>query len=203
MKVQKERKRKEDELKEIRIENLQQKLIQKGYEDGNLIKDINYSQVETSSPKYSIIGRHFIKNEYDHDIVNKNNNNNYNLIIGAQSDNENNEINNYNLPDFNVVKTSYPAFSFSQDKRFKDIKVESNEKIFNDIFVNGNYGEETRKDFSKKEPYSLKDKRGIKQYIQDFPGPGEYKIKNCFDEIVEKGLKINQNRQKKLNENKE
>ena len=187
MKLQKEKKKKEDEFKENKIENLQQKF-------GENIQ-INYSQVETSSPKFSIIGRHFQKNEYE--------NNNNNLMIGSNFDNnENIEKNNeiiFNNPNFNAIKTSYPAFSFAHEKRFKDFK-ENDENNFNDLFVDGNFGEQTRKDFSKKEPYSLKDKRGIKKIIENFPGPGEYKIKTSFEEIVQKGLKINQNNQKNINE---
>ena len=56
MKLQKEKKKKEDEYNENKIESLQQKFIQNN--------QINYSQVETSSPKYSIVGRHFQKNDY-------------------------------------------------------------------------------------------------------------------------------------------
>ena len=185
MKLQKEKKKKEDEYNENKIETLQQKFIQNN--------QINYSQVETSSPKYSIVGRHFQKNEND----------NNNLMIGLNFDNENIEKNEIilNSPNFNAIKTSYPAFSFTHEKRFKEIK-ENEGPIFNDIFVDGKFGEQTRKDFSKKEPYSLKDKRGIRKIIENFPGPGEYKIKNSFEEIVEKGLKINQNKQKNINENK-
>ena len=185
MKLQKEKKKKEDEYNENKIETLQQKFIQNN--------QINYSQVETSSPKYSIVGRHFQKNEND----------NNNLMIGLNFDNENIEKNEIilNSPNFNAIKTSYPAFSFTHEKRFKEIK-ENEGPIFNDIFVDGKFGEQTRKDFSKKEPYSLKDKRGIRKIIENFPGPGEYKIKNSFEEIVEKGLKINQNKQKIINENK-
>ena len=163
--------------------------IQKGYGDPSEIKTINYSLVEDSSPKYTIKGRNFQKtNSYD-DIGN--------LFL-----NESEEVLNAilqeqmtrPLPDFNCVRPRLPNIVFTKDKRFNNTKkYVGSENLFEDgIF---DFDKKTQNKDSGKEPMSNRAQRTIFGNLSKvWPSPAEYRIKDCFDIIAEKGMKVSKTR---------
>ena len=106
--------------------------IRKSYKtDSNyLIRDINYNQIESSSPKYTIKGKHkytlFSQNKKDDDYYN--NNRRFATISGKEIDYEREFTN----PNIGAIYPRYPAFSFGSAKRFdilEKIKKNKNKKI--------------------------------------------------------------------------
>ena len=114
-------------------------LIKKGYEDPAILKDINYSLVEESSPKYTIKGKITPKiinyEEFGINFLNDNEEN-MNAIKMAQI--------NRPLPDLNYVRPKLPNISFSKAERFQKIKeYEGSTYLFRD----GIFAPKTQEDF--------------------------------------------------------
>ena len=59
------------------------------------------------------------------------------------------------------------------------------------IFQNGKFVPDDHLDFSSKEPYSLRDPRGMHMIRNNYPGPGEYKIESFAEKIIKEGKKKN------------
>ena len=164
-------------------------LIKKGYDDGEEYKPINYKLVEEQSPSYTLKGRNFVNGSYEA----KNRNilsNSINYVANEISCSSN------PLPNFNYPKPSMPAFSFDKAKRFNIEFNESDEEGNYRIFPDGKFAPDDRIDFSSKPSYSLLDPRGVHMVRNNYPGPGEYKIKSFTDKIIEEGKRINQNRER-------
>ena len=164
-------------------------LLKKGYEDPSLIKDINYSLVEESSPKYTIKGK------IEPKIVNYED---YGKIYLNDSEETIKAIKdaqiNRPLPDFNYVRPNLPSIIFSKAERFKKSKEYEGSTY---LFKDGVFAPKTQKDFFLKEPFSGKAQRtffGRKPGIS--PSPAEYKIKSSFELIAEQGKKISDNKKK-------
>ena len=162
-------------------------LIKKGYEDPAILKDINYSLVEESSPKYTIKGKITPKiinyEEFGINFLNDNEEN-MNAIKMAQI--------NRPLPDLNYVRPKLPNISFSKAERFQKIKeYEGSTYLFRD----GIFAPKTQEDFFIKEPFSGKAQRTFFGRKSDItPSPAEYKIKSSFEIIAEQGKKISNNK---------
>ncbi len=178
------------------IEKLKKEiLVQKGYESPSEIKTINYSQVEYSSPKFSITGRHFPKLEDQTKLNNKIFAQNINKInINSDTDLLNYYINNTDifspLPNVNYIKPKLPNVVFNKAERFNDYK-----KYLGpvDLFKNGIFELKTQENFATKSPYDNASQRSsfnIKK--EKSPSPAEYRIKSEFENIVEKGHKISE-----------
>ena len=185
--------------------------IQKSYktDENYLLKEINYSQIETSSPKYSIKGKPagtlFNTNKDDDDYYT---NKRFATISGDEIDIKN----RLTKPNLGAIYPRYPAFSFGSAKRF-DLsnenlnKSKSNEKDKlniryedSDIFKSYQYTQS----FLMAQTFMGTGAK-LKMEINGYPGPGMYKIKGFADDVISKGSKINLARLKikekeKLNE---
>jgi len=170
-------------------------LIRKGYEEPGDIKSINYSQVETSSPKYSIKGRHPPKNKEEQEK-------NQNLMM-TQNINSDQDLMNYYiqnqelfrpLPNTNFVKPKLPTVVFGKAERFNTNK-EYQGPV--DLFPDGVFALKTQENFCKKSPYDNQSQRNsLQKNNEKSPSPAEYKIKSEFEIIAEKGKKLSQIRDK-------
>ena len=184
------KKQQESRIKEIEeqkaeiIKYNKEILIKKGYDDGEEYKPIKYTFVEESSPSYSIKGRNFVKESYE----SKNRN-----LLGNSINYLNNELaeSSFPVPNFNYPKPSLPAYSFEKAKRFTIEYNECDEEDRTKLFQNGKFVPDDHLDFSSKEPYSLRDPRGMHMIRNNYPGPGEYKIKSFAEEIIKEGKKKN------------
>ena len=168
---QKNKEKNEETLK------LKQDIIIRKQFNGKQYNDINYDLIEEQSPKYSMRGKAKEKN--------LNNENEKLLIIGGESEYFDLKK-KLNKPNFNYVKPSNPSFSFSKSERF-NIEVYDNDK--NILFPDLKFMPDDKENFLCVEPYSSMDQRINPISYNNFPGPGEYKIKSSFDEIVMKGKK--------------
>ena len=188
----------EEEDKQKIISDLRRDIsIQKGYGDPYVINPINYSLVEDSSPKYSIKGRYVVRKPRGDDLKD--------LILGANIE-EINQIKelqkNQSLPNFNYVKPNMPRTVFNRAERFPKEKNYNDDTMPLPLFNDGIFKPLEHKDFICKEPMNDQSQRGnfISAYSKS-PSPAEYKMKSSFDEIVEKGSKINKARNKIKMEN--
>ena len=167
-------------------------LMQKGYNDPNEISSINYNLVETSSPKYTIKGRHVPKNKINNDEFG-------NLLLGSDL-----EMYDYiknaqlirPLPNISSIKPNLPNIVFGHAKRFP----ENNENYSggNDLFKDGVFAPKTQKDFSKFGSFSGKEVRTnmTSGDFSNYPSPADYKIKSSFEIIVEQGKIISDNKKR-------
>ena len=145
--------------------------------NGKQYNDINYNLIEEQSPKYSMRGK--VKEK------NLNNENDKFLVIGGESEYlDSNE--KLNQPNFNFVKPSNPSFSFCKSERFNR---EAYDNYNNILFPDLKFTPDDKENFLCVEPYSSMDQRIKPIPYNNVPGPGEYKIKSSFDEIVMKGKK--------------
>ena len=184
------KKQQESRIKEIEeqkaeiIKYNKEILIKKGYDDGEEYKPIKYTFVEESSPSYSIKGRNFVKESYE----SKNRN-----LLGNSINYLNNELaeSSFPVPNFNYPKPSLPAYSFEKAKRFTIEYNECDEEDRTKLFQNGKFVPDDHLDFSSKEPYSLRDPRGMHMIRNNYPGPGEYKIESFAEKIIKEGKKKN------------
>ena len=170
-------------------------LIRKGYEEPGDIKSINYSQVETSSPKYSIKGRHPPKSKEEQEK-------NQNLMM-TQNINSDQDLMNYYiqnqelfrpLPNTNFVKPKLPTVVFGKAERFNTNK-EYQGPV--DLFPDGVFALKTQENFCKKSPYDNQSQRNsLLKNKEKSPSPAEYKIKSEFEIIAEKGKQLSQIRDK-------
>lgn len=178
----------EKEKKQIR-EISRAILLKKGYEDPELLKNINYSLVEESSPKYTIKGK------IEHKIVNYED---FGKILLNENEDIINEIKddqlNRPLPDFNYIRPKLPSIIFSKAERFQKSKEYEGSTY---LFKDGIFAPKTQEDFFLKEPFSGKAQRtffGKKNDIS--PSPAEYKIKSSFELIAEQGKLISDNKKR-------
>ena len=164
-------------------------LLKKGYEDPTLLKDINYSLVEESSPKYTIKGKFIPKivnyEDYGSTILNDSEENRKAIQLAQL---------NRPLPDLNYVKPRLPNICFSKAERFKK-KKDYEGSIY--LFKDGIFAPKTQEDFFLKEPFSGKAQRTFFGGKKDItPSPAEYKIKSSFELIAEQGKKISDNKKR-------
>ena len=180
--------------------------IQKTYgtkeNENYLIRDINYNQIETSSPKFSIKGKYkgelFSQfNNYDDDYNHKR----FSTISGKENDFKR-AFSNLNL---NTIYPKYPAFSFGSAKRFDFLeeklkREKSKEKLnnryddeLNDYNIFKSY--QDTQSFLMAQTYMGKDEK-LKTIDNGNPGPGMYKIKGFADDVAFRGTKINLTRMK-------
>ena len=176
------------------IERLRKEIqIRKGYDDPTAIKSINYSLVETSSPKITIKGRHTPKRpKYEEQ----------NNLLRLQNMTSDQDIINYYiknqeifrpLPNANYVKPNLPNVVFGKAERFQTKEYQGS----GDLFPNGVFDLKTQENFSSKSPYDNTSPRNTLIIKKDkSPSPAEYKIKSVFEIIAEKGKKMNEVRNK-------
>ena len=179
-----------EEIKQIRREII----MEKGYEDPFKIKEINYSQVEESAPKYTIKGRNIPRKKEDNEDSN-------NFLLGQDKD----LIDyiktvqmNRPLPNANYVKPNLPSVIFPKAERFLNYN-----KSFEgpeDLFKDGNFAPKEKEEFNSKGTFSKYERRSMEKRDKS-PSPFDYKIKSPFEIIVEKGKVIDSRRRNRKKEN--
>ena len=186
-------------------EKILKEQIKKSYktDENYLIRDINYNQIESSSPKYTITGKHSSHNNifnpskydendyYSHERF---------ATISGKEINYKDKFSNIN---FKAIFPRYPAFSFGNSKRFDffmDKINKSNEKNKNKNKSNERYDDNYNNfDIFKSQDAqsflmaqtSMGTDEKLKMDKNDNPGPGMYKIKGFADDIASRGSKIN------------
>ena len=195
------------EIKNALDKNLMEQ-IKRVYKDDNnyLLRNINYNQVESSSPSFSIKGKYDIGSAF---YKEKQNNEYY-------SPNKQKNIILEN-PDFSQIRPHYPAFSFSTSKRFNSIEVDGYspknkniniKKERNNTDKNDNwckslyfYGSQDSQSFLKTQTMMG---TGKKMVFKDngYPAPNRYVIKGFADDIKNNGDKINATRMKLIEKKK-
>ena len=193
------------EIKTKQDQDLQEQ-IQKTYKnDPNyFIRDINYNQVESTSPSFSMKGKYEIGSIFQYDKHDKE----------TEFPSPNKKINRLENPNFSLIRPRYPAFSFGTSQRFNSISIdgrnsrtikknngERNETEINGYskdydFGNGSlyyYGSQDSQSFLKMQTTMG---TGKKLYTKDngYPGPNQYKIRGFADDVKLKGDKINETR---------
>ena len=185
-----------------------QKMKQKEDEDYNnlvnnkyFLTEIQYSQVETSYPKYSIKGKCNLRQ-----TNNYTNNNNIYLFDDADFFENNNsfykKLNEFEEehPNIAKVRPNYPKYSFGKEQRFKKTlseigkninkkldfkdKDKDNENNKNWLFRNGVFGYNDKKSYLKTQTFMGLGKRMNDYKDNGVPGPGQYSIKGFTDLIT-------------------
>ena len=184
-----------EEIQKIRREIY----LEKGYWDPLKLKEINYSQVEEASPKYTLKGRNIQRQKRDNEDTN-------NFLLGQDK-----EIINYiknvqmnrPLPNINIVKPNLPRVIFSKAERFIPHKNAYEGKV--ELFKDGIFAPKTQEDFFSQGTFSKDDRRSLAKKEKS-PSPCDYVIKSSFEVIAEKGKKISeireQNKEKEKNKRK-
>ena len=104
---------------------------------------------------------------------------------------------NQSLPNYNFVKRRLPSIVFNKAERFPKPKPYTDESITIPLFEDGIFKPSEHKDFICKEPMSEMSRRGdIGSSPTKSPSPADFKMKSSFDEVAEKGSKINKIRMK-------
>ena len=144
---------------------------------------INYSQVESSSPKYSIKGKYIDKRSEIESYI--------------KSKNDNTTINEkepqLEYPSVDFAKPVLPKYSFGKEKRFiinEDKIKEGNADNSEILFKDYKYAPEDVVQFSCKQSYDFNDKRSDFTKANGYPGVGAYTFKSFADETVEKATKF-------------
>ena len=157
--------------------------IRKTYngDDNYFKKEINYNQVENSSPKYSFREKTFFGSIFSKDCNNTNNDLNESST----------KINTLYLenPDIQYTHMKFPKFSFGKSKRFNATSENFQGKS---TFYNHTDYSYTQS-FLKAETFMGTAKKSETK-DNGVPGPNVYKIKRFADDVVEKGNKVNLNK---------
>ena len=194
------------EIKAAQDQNLQEQ-IQRTYKDdpNYLIRDINYAQVESTTPSFTIRGKYDFGSIFQNDKHDKH----YEYATPKKN------LNRLEHPNFSLIRPRYPAFSFGTSQRFNSISNDGrNSRSQNLLKKNGgNYETEgnelTREDLGNGSLYFYGDLdsksflkmqttmgTGKKLATKDngYPGPNQYNIRGFADEIKSKGDRINETR---------
>ena len=165
-------------------------LIRKGYEDPSEIKSINYSQVEFSSPKFTIKGRHPPKIKQEPILEEPKSPEDTNTQQLLKEDNYDNNEKFISSPNINYVKPKLPSVVFGKAQRF-DTHREYQGSL--DLFQDGVFALKTQQNFSCKSPYDNPTQRtSIQKVKEKSPSPADYVIKSIFEIIAEKGKKTSE-----------
>ena len=158
-------------------------------EDNYLRREINYTQVENASPKFS-----FREKTDFGSVFAKESNNNNDTYYNSKST----KLNTLYLenPNINYTHLRYPKFSFGKSKRFNSTSDNFQENNNDYHFTNTDYN--YTQSFLKAQTYMGTGKKLELKY-NGVPGPNVYKIKRFADDVVEKGNKFNSNKIKSNN----
>ena len=158
-------------------------------EDNYLKREINYTQVENVSPKFS-----FREKTDFGSVFAKESNNNNDTYYNSKST----KLNTLYLenPDINYTHLRYPRFSFGKSKRFNSTSDNFQENNNDYRFTNTDYN--YTQSFLKAQTYMGTGKKLELKY-NGVPGPNVYKIRRFADDVVEKGNKYNSNKIKSNN----
>ena len=193
------------EIKAMQDQNLQEQIQRTYKNDPNyFIRDINYAQVESNPPSFTIRAKYDYGSIFQNDKHDKN----YEFSTPKKS------LDKLENPNFSLIRPRYPAFSFGTSQRFNSISIDGrgprsknilsksgkNEAERNELtkedFGNGSlyfYGDMDSQSFLKMQTTMG---TGKKLFTKDngYPGPNQYKIRGFADEVKLKGDKINETR---------
>jgi hypothetical protein len=199
-------------IKQRWYDNLLKKKIMKEKEDEDynylinnkyFLTEIQYSQVETSFPKYSLRGKCYIKKKDEYQKMDM-----YDIDDFYDMNYSRHKILSYEEenPNIATVRPAYPKYSFGKDERFKKIsysrKKDDNDK--NWLFRNGIFGYNDKQSFLKTQNFMGLSKKLTSNNDNGVPGPGQYSLKSFADLITFKYHNNNKsckNSRIKLNEN--
>ena len=201
----------QEELEELK-ERIASRPLQGLYDNNNYhsdIVDINYKLVEEASPNYTMKGRYNHGSIFDMP-------DNYSVINNEDDDEENKIGSNGKpiqdeeykkslpVPQYNVIKSSLPTYSFSKAQRFynKPLYQQSPNVIPVIPFEDGKFKPDDIKSFFQGKEGLVKAKKDNVLRPNGIPGPGQYKIKGFAEILAEKGKKISDNRDR-IKKNKE
>ena len=198
------------EARENELEDLKDRILKSGYGgyDNNIDNidyiDINYNLVEEASPNYTMKGRYKHGSIFDmpdnYSVVNNEDEEEENKIGSNGKPIQDEEYKkSLPVPQYNVVKPSYPIYSFSKANRFysKPLYQPSPNAVPVIPFQNGKFKPDDYIKFSSGMGKAKKDNvlRG-----NGIPGPGQYKIKGFAEVLVEKAQEANEKRERKKRE---
>jgi len=193
------------EIKSMQDQNLQEQ-IQKTYKnDPNyLIRDINYGQVETTSPSFTMRAKYEIGSIFQTDKFDKD----------YEFSTPNKKLHKFENPNFALIRPRYPAFSFGTSQRFNSISIDGRNNRNKNISkkdpryeTEGNemtkkgfgleslyyYGSQDSQSFLKMQTTMGTGKK-LETKDNGFPGPNQYNIKGFADLVKIRGDKINETR---------
>ena len=114
-------KQRKKEITETFENDLKEQILRQYKTDSNyLIREINYSQVENSSPKFTMREKYDFGSIFQHDKQLSDEGNNqfgYSTMFNPDMSTKLSTINLEN-PDFSLIRPKYPVYSFSKSKRF-------------------------------------------------------------------------------------
>ena len=199
-------------IKQRKNDNLIKKRMMKEKEDENynylmnnkyFLTEIQYSQVETSYPKYSMGCKLNKKKEYQYQDVDM-------YDTDDCFDSNNSKCKRFSFeeekPNIATVRPAYPKYSFGKDERFKhsssNIGIKDYDKK-NWLFRNGIFGYIDKQSHLKTQNFMGVAKKFISNNDNGVPGPGQYSLKSFADLIIFKNNnnKSCKNSMKKLDEN--
>ena len=159
-------------------------------------REINYNLVENSSPKYSITGKYKYHPSISHQAYYGSSDDIFENFENDEDDDNSKKLHILlENPNYDKVKPKYPSFSFGISERFKTFnpnklkKFKSNVNIINnDVFIDGNFGQQDTKSFLKAQTIMGTEKKFRCYKDNGVPGPGNYKIKSFADDILKKGI---------------
>ena len=180
-----------DEQKEFNYQLIKQYKTANDY----FSREINYNLVENSSPKYTIKGKYQYHPSLSYQSYYGSSDDIFNPYENDGNYNEYKEKNKYKkkvllseVPNFNIGKPKYPAYSFGSSERFNNNKNKYNSlSLDNELFKDGNFGYQDTKSFLKTQNMMGTEKKFRCYKDNGVPGPGNYVIRNFAEEISSKG----------------
>ena len=198
-------KQRKKEITETQENELKEQILKQYKSDNNyLIKEINYNQVETSSPKYTMREKYDFGSIFQYDKQNNDDNANFGYSTLFNPD-ASTKLSNSILenPDFSLIRPKYPVYSFSRSKRFSftmnnfDKNKKQNQLKYSSTETNipfhndDNYFDyRYTQSFLKAQTLMGTGKRFNTKY-NDAPGSNFYKIRRFADEVALRGNEIN------------
>ena len=190
------------EIIETQENDLREQILRQYKTDSNyLIREINYNQVENSSPKYTMRNKYEFGSIFQHDkqtISDDSNQFGYSTLFNPDISTKLTSLNLEN-PDFSYIRPKYPVYSFTKSKRFNFTtdNFDRNKSKYSTTEANmplTNYYDYTyTQSFLKAQTYMGTGKK-FEIKGNGFPGPDIYKIPRFADEVIKKGNEINLSR---------
>ena len=172
--------------------------ISKQYSTDNnyLIREINYDQVENSSPKYTMRTKYEFGSIFQKDKFNNDQTDLTNTFFNQEKKNKL-FISELENPNIAVVRPKYPVFSFGNEKRFEDFTKKNDNKNNKFRYSNSesNFTFSDTKSFLKMQT-SMGTSKKLEVKDNGNPGPGMYNIKGFAETVFTKGLEVDLARSK-------
>ena len=203
-----ENKQKIEEARKEELEDLKARIPKTGSNANDYgynadMVDINYNLVEESSPNYTMKGRYNHGSIFDMP-------DNYSVVNNDDEDEENKIGSNGKpiqdeeykkslpVPQYDVIKPSLPTYSFNKAKRFfdKPLYQPSPNAVPVIPFADGKFKPDDTKTYSLIQGGMGKARKDTVLKGNGIPGPGQYKIKDFAEKIVEEGIRIRELREK-------